>query len=708
MARILSRTRKPKVDEIALLKGRWREHARYQGCLHHWLFHEGGGINVYDIAGGNNHGTLFGTGSENWINREQGVCVTFDGSTEYVALDKSYALPGPFTCHVWIQFLSFTAAIVSSVVGQSTVDQNRLTLTYTGAPVTTFSFLFRPTTTNVTIVSGLPISLLDISKMHLLTWRRNAANQMHAFVDGINRTTTPLTNADSFDPGQGGTATPYLMRSTANECEGIASEIRIYDRAQTDTEIASMFLQPYTEFTETAQRRPRLWYPPAAPGNVYTLDVTQGAAASTGQSVELEASRILSVSLGVANATGQSVALQRAGVVTVSHAPIVATGQSVETEAGRLIAVSPSTASGTGQSLSVSVGRRIDVSAALALATGRLVVLSSESTLDVVSRPAFALGRAVELEATRMLGVLAGAATAAGQTVTLSTGATLDALPAMVGATGQGVELGVTRTLDVSPAIGAGAGQTVTLSTGLGLDVNHGAATGAGQTVSLIAPRTLDVIEKTEVAAGESVGLVVERAIFVSRALASCTRESVILERGSILAVGANIALASGQDVEIVYTETEQGYTLDVSPGLAVATGEQLTVSTLRHVLVAHASAVAVPFDIQMGMAWTLLVSHGAGIASSPIVEMVAARLLDVSYRAVPASGQAVDIESIVKVILPTPPGRVFVIEPEPRYFVVEEVNRAFVVERVGRIFIVGKQSRWASISEEKRFVVIK
>ena len=67
-----------------------------------WLCNEGGGGIVHDVSGRGNNGTLNGP---TWITSTGGLALDFDGSNDYVNIEKSESLDfgtGNFSVSFWL------------------------------------------------------------------------------------------------------------------------------------------------------------------------------------------------------------------------------------------------------------------------------------------------------------------------------------------------------------------------------------------------------------------------------------------------------------------------------------------------------------------------------------------------------------------------------------------------------------------------------
>src|SRR5690606_19588514 len=68
-----------------------------------WSFEEGEGATAADGSGLDNHGALLG--SPSWVERQGGLALRLDGSSDYVTVadDPSLDLSGPMTMAMWVR-----------------------------------------------------------------------------------------------------------------------------------------------------------------------------------------------------------------------------------------------------------------------------------------------------------------------------------------------------------------------------------------------------------------------------------------------------------------------------------------------------------------------------------------------------------------------------------------------------------------------------
>jgi hypothetical protein len=240
------RTVKPTMAEIGLLQGRWREHSRYQGCVGHWLLNESAGLNVFDLSGMGNNGSL--VNSPTWGTSTRGSSLSFDGTSQYGNLGAALNLrmTGALTYAVWFRTTSGSLAdrIAIARRASDSAAQWVANLEFTsGAALSLWV-----SSGSAVQSSGNSATGLNNGIWHLGVGTYTPSVSLKVYVDGrlANTNTTSIyasLNNITVAASIGARIGPSLY------FPGEIGEARMYNRALSDVEIQSLYYEPFLEFT---------------------------------------------------------------------------------------------------------------------------------------------------------------------------------------------------------------------------------------------------------------------------------------------------------------------------------------------------------------------------------------------------------------------------------------------------------------------------
>lgn len=201
----------------------------------------------------------------------------------------------------------------------------------------------------------------------------------------------------------------------------------------------------------------------------YSLSVTSGALALTGQSISIKAGRKLSVSAGSVTLSGQSIALVLNHKTSVSAGVITLSGLSVSLKSGHKLSVTSGALTLTGQDVSLtyqqgSQNYTLPVTAGAITLTGSAITFKRGLSLPVSNGALSLSGSAIGLKADHKATVSAGSITLTGQPVTLRRGSSLSVSPSTITITGLSVGFAVQRRVSVVAGLINLIGQEVQLT----------------------------------------------------------------------------------------------------------------------------------------------------------------------------------------------------------------------------------------------------
>jgi hypothetical protein len=207
------------------------------GLVAHWSFDEGSGTTAADSSGNGHTGTL--AYSPTWTGAagcRVGACISFDGADDHVKVANAsqLQLTGDVTVAAWIKPTGLGTA-------QSIVSKRYEFELGHIASASPYALNWSHKNSSGTLVSGNLTSSTEAAQwQHVVLVRNAAAKQMTGYKNGALALTTTYTSAP-------GTST-YGVNIGRNpgggqRFKGLIDEVRIYNRALTESEVASLFAE---------------------------------------------------------------------------------------------------------------------------------------------------------------------------------------------------------------------------------------------------------------------------------------------------------------------------------------------------------------------------------------------------------------------------------------------------------------------------------
>lgn len=207
-----------------------------------WSFDEGSGAAtyfVYDVSHNARNGTIFG--NPTWTDGVVGYCMNFDGTGDYVLKGSGVTLTGDTTYSCWFKATAWPQVDFSSLMSN---------WWYSAPANYGWGFGFR-TATTLYIQGGNGAGYFATSKtVPALTagvWYHvcvvHASGVFTIYINGVP-VSTPLTQAidhtgtDQFVVGRG------IVNYANYYVNGCIDEARVYNRALTEAEVRSLYLNP--------------------------------------------------------------------------------------------------------------------------------------------------------------------------------------------------------------------------------------------------------------------------------------------------------------------------------------------------------------------------------------------------------------------------------------------------------------------------------
>ncbi|NJD53672.1 MAG: hypothetical protein FIB07_12480 [Candidatus Methanoperedens sp.] len=215
------------------------------GLAGRWQFNEGTGTNVADSSGNGNTGTLYGASvanpAESWTDGKSGTALQFDGLDDYVQVNPALSLNLSYATYSmwvkvgpWIQQWGGTNVTTALFQG---MWANGSAFLITNDPIPAFSARIY---VNKTVYDSTTIPI-DRNSYHMLTMSFNGTN-FRVYLDGTLKyehsgATGVLDTSVFSNPLIIGAATNGAWR----DFSGSIDEVKIYNRALSDSEIADSF-----------------------------------------------------------------------------------------------------------------------------------------------------------------------------------------------------------------------------------------------------------------------------------------------------------------------------------------------------------------------------------------------------------------------------------------------------------------------------------
>jgi len=198
---------------------------------------------AYDLSGNGNNGTLSNiTSTSDRFGHYPGAFF-FNGSNSYISVADAASLrlgSGNFTINAWVRLSSYNASYGSVIVGKRTSGSNNgWSWGITGSAATPIGVVnFNPGTTP----NGTGTDTVGRNSWHMVTSVYTAStSQLDNYIDGtLDNSTTGVSQPNAL-----ATASLYIGEDDPSiggyHLFGALSDIRIYNRAITTTEITALY-----------------------------------------------------------------------------------------------------------------------------------------------------------------------------------------------------------------------------------------------------------------------------------------------------------------------------------------------------------------------------------------------------------------------------------------------------------------------------------
>ncbi len=278
-------------------------HPLVKGIVGHWLFNDSPpllGV-TEDLSGNGNHGTIMD--DTHSVPGRDGPALKFDGASDYVSCGSSSTLhlgTHNYTIVSWCKISSTPVKALNTIFANGSTTSSE----------EGFYFLYNVTPGDLrfTISNGAArtISTSDGSLgLDDDTWHQMAVSVVRSgdatfYVDGINVGAGSVSARSADDVG-GDRVNSIGILATNFAMTGQIGSVKIYDRALSVSEIASLYRDPFQMF----EREPAIFYSFAAGGEAIVRTIDDSLGVTDAQTKSVTFARTFAESVGVTDVTAK-------------------------------------------------------------------------------------------------------------------------------------------------------------------------------------------------------------------------------------------------------------------------------------------------------------------------------------------------------------------------------------------------------------------
>jgi prepilin-type N-terminal cleavage/methylation domain-containing protein len=207
------------------------------GLVGYWSFDEGQGTIAYDLSGYGNNGILYnfnGTATSGWTTGKVGGALIFDGSNDYVQIMDNPPLrswPNGVTVAAWVR----SNTDLWNSWGMLVSKRNSFILHPNGNSKSICWYIYDNTNWRC-LYYNIPY---DIKEWHFYVGTYSENNYLRLYIDG-NLAAGPLGPYGTIASSTGG-FTLYIGQDAGRYFNGLIDEVRLYNRALSDSEIKVLY-----------------------------------------------------------------------------------------------------------------------------------------------------------------------------------------------------------------------------------------------------------------------------------------------------------------------------------------------------------------------------------------------------------------------------------------------------------------------------------
>jgi hypothetical protein len=230
------------------------------GLIGHWKFDEPSGTTATDSSGNNYHAQLFnaGTGAASWVDGKVNGGIQLDGTNDYLAIQTlNYTQAGQIPAVTVVAWVKTSATSQSFVISYDRSTNWRFTV---GGDNNSGKLFFASTDSSQVTADNYSNSVVNDGAWHLVAATYDSVTSLKKFyLDGSPNGSAsvhgnmPLGSGAYTRFGTIGTNNEDIAYNTLQEgsrgnfFQGTLDEIRLYDRALTDADVAYLYSQATTD-----------------------------------------------------------------------------------------------------------------------------------------------------------------------------------------------------------------------------------------------------------------------------------------------------------------------------------------------------------------------------------------------------------------------------------------------------------------------------
>jgi len=220
------------------------------GLVGYWSLNDGNGSIATDFSGKRNHGAL--TSSPTWVDGKFGKALRFSGSN-YVSINDNPSIrPTSITVSAWIRANSVTTGVRAGVVSKWFLSalwgysiETGLASCDAGAgdgARTGIKFMFRSTAVSTDTCAFSNLSEIPGKWQHVVGTFDESSGDAKIYIDGVLISTVDKTAGTLHQPlSPLGIGAINDNSSWGKNFDGTIDEVRIYNRALSDSEVATLY-----------------------------------------------------------------------------------------------------------------------------------------------------------------------------------------------------------------------------------------------------------------------------------------------------------------------------------------------------------------------------------------------------------------------------------------------------------------------------------
>ena len=233
------------------------------GMIGHWKFDEPSGTTAADSSGNNYHAQLFnaGTGSASWVDGKVNGGIQLDGTNDYLAIQTlNYTQAGQIPAVTVVAWVKSSKNGLGNVISFDNSEYWRFGIGYNSSGAGGNKIFFGTTDSNGdwSNWNTSSVGVCDGQWHQIAASYSAASSTKKIYVDGSPDSTFQVHSGKSLGSGvsrfgvmgkngEDSQFNQYSSSTPAERFQGTLDEIRLYDRALTDADVAYLYSQATTD-----------------------------------------------------------------------------------------------------------------------------------------------------------------------------------------------------------------------------------------------------------------------------------------------------------------------------------------------------------------------------------------------------------------------------------------------------------------------------